>query len=74
MTVAHHYSTLKNEKLHRISHTVQTISTQSYRPSIMFTQRRYLYSLTVTRVMMMMMMMMMNTTLVASRLFCISLI
>jgi len=30
MTVAHQYSTLKNEKLHAISYTVKTISTQSY--------------------------------------------
>ena len=32
-TVAHQYSTLKNEKLHTISYTVQTISAQSYTQS-----------------------------------------
>jgi len=34
MTVAHQYSTLKNEKLYTISYTVQTISTQSYTQAI----------------------------------------
>jgi len=38
MTVAHQYSTLKNEKLHTISHAVQTISTQSYTQSYIAVQ------------------------------------
>jgi len=38
MTVAHQYSTLKNEKLHIISYTVQTISTQSYTQSYIAVQ------------------------------------
>ena len=38
MTVAHQYSTLKNEKLHIISYTVQTMSTQSYTQSYIAVQ------------------------------------
>jgi len=38
MTIAHQYSTLKNEKLHAISYTVQTISTQSYTQSYIAVQ------------------------------------
>ena len=38
MTVALQYSTLKNGKLHTISYTVQTISTQSYTQSYITVQ------------------------------------